>query len=300
MLKIVRELKRGKNLYEYDSHKTNDLDFAVYFIDVDQYAEHQVPIHWHKDFEICYVTQGTMLVQAAQSETYLHQGEAMFINANCIHGFRKAMNNSFYVSILFEDSFITGSYEKNSLYHKYISPISENTNISSVAFSLLRGQQKEALRLLEQIRLLAASNDDGFEFAIREALCRIMMLLYQYSREHTEYNSPVSRDTAIFDMISFIKKNYPNKLYIEDIAASANLSIRECSRRFHKYLSMSPGQYLELIRLNAAVELLHKTDLNITEICFEAGYLNSSYFCSKFKKLMGMTPNEYRKKLRSS
>jgi two-component system response regulator YesN len=52
--------------------------------------------------------------------------------------------------------------------------------------------------------------------------------------------------------------------------------------------------YLTSVRIERAKQLLLATDQNCTEICFEVGYNNQSYFTRTFKDLVGMTPRQFR------
>jgi len=54
--------------------------------------------------------------------------------------------------------------------------------------------------------------------------------------------------------------------------------------------------YLTSVRIERAKQLLLATDQNCTEICFEVGYNNQSYFTRTFKGFVGMTPRQFRRK----
>jgi two-component system response regulator YesN len=53
--------------------------------------------------------------------------------------------------------------------------------------------------------------------------------------------------------------------------------------------------YVTSVRIERAKELLLSTDQNCTEVCFQVGYNNQSYFTRTFKDLVGMTPREFKK-----
>ena len=74
----------------------------------------------------------------------------------------------------------------------------------------------------------------------------------------------------------------------------------QCNVIFKKYLKESPIKYLLNYRLMKSTELLVENALPITEVAFEVGFSNPSYFIDAFKKAYGLTPNEYRKKFRAS
>ncbi len=65
-------------------------------------------------------------------------------------------------------------------------------------------------------------------------------------------------------------------------------------RSFRKNLNQSPIEYLISYRLNEAKKLLRSSELPITEICYECGFSDSSYFGKAFRKAYGLSPREYR------
>ena len=61
------------------------------------------------------------------------------------------------------------------------------------------------------------------------------------------------------------------------------------------YYNISPFEYLNYIRIIHASKLLKSTKKLITDIASECGFDNISYFNRVFKRIMGITPNAYRK-----
>jgi len=96
-------------------------------------------------------------------------------------------------------------------------------------------------------------------------------------------------------MMAYIQENYTEKLTLEDIAASAAISTRECLRCFQASICQSPMEYLISYRIQAAKKLLETTALSITEIAMATGWGSSSYFTKMFHRLCGKTPNAHRK-----
>ena len=80
------------------------------------------------------------------------------------------------------------------------------------------------------------------------------------------------------------------------LAHIAGMSERSLLRGFHRATGSSPHNYLLQLRVSRAAEELRKPEKQITEIAFEVGFNDSNYFTRQFKKRMGLTPQEYRKK----
>ena len=85
---------------------------------------------------------------------------------------------------------------------------------------------------------------------------------------------------------------------LEDMAASAGVSKTEVLRCFHKTLQTTPYSYVMEVRLSKATDLLAQTGLSVGEIASRTGFNQQSYFGKRFKEKTGMTPLEYRRKMR--
>lgn len=83
-------------------------------------------------------------------------------------------------------------------------------------------------------------------------------------------------------------------LSISILARSVNLSASRLRQIFHKETGQSPIQYLRVVRLSKAEELLQGTFLSVKEITSQCGIGDVSHFVRDFKEKYGMTPSEFR------
>ena len=95
-------------------------------------------------------------------------------------------------------------------------------------------------------------------------------------------------------MLDYIHGNFQEKITVDDIAAAGMVSRRECSRRFRKYIRMSPNDYLNYYRMQEASGRLVQTDDSIASISESCGFSTVSYFGQMFKNEFDCTPREYR------
>ena len=79
----------------------------------------------------------------------------------------------------------------------------------------------------------------------------------------------------------------------------SNYSDEYINRCFKKYLSVTPTEYINNLRLDYAVELLKKGDKNILDVCLESGFKNEGHFYKLFKKRYNMSPRKFDKELMS-
>ena len=82
---------------------------------------------------------------------------------------------------------------------------------------------------------------------------------------------------------------------LEELAGIAHMSKRHFMRNFQAAIGNSPIAHLVQLRVNRAAALLRRSDHTITEVAFEVGFGDSNYFSRQFRKLLGVTPSEYRR-----
>lgn len=102
----------------------------------------------------------------------------------------------------------------------------------------------------------------------------------------------------ILQIQAWLQQHYNEGLNIESLSKQFNISVRSLNRRFKEATQQTPKQYLQQLRIDAATELLRKTNLSIGDIASHVGYQDVSYFSEVFKKTMGANPKSYRLSVR--
>jgi len=100
--------------------------------------------------------------------------------------------------------------------------------------------------------------------------------------------------TKISPAINYIDANYDKSITLDEIAKVSHLSNSRLSHIFKEQMGITIIDYLTSVRIERAKELLLATSQSCTEICFQIGYGNQSYFTRIFKELVGMTPHQFR------
>ncbi|MFD2726337.1 helix-turn-helix domain-containing protein [Hyunsoonleella rubra] len=90
-------------------------------------------------------------------------------------------------------------------------------------------------------------------------------------------------------------KNFHYDLQLEEFARLSGRSLSTFKRDFKTHFNETPGKWLNNKRLEYAKTLLENSELNISEICYESGFKNTSHFNSNFKQKFNYPPNQFRK-----
>lgn len=105
-------------------------------------------------------------------------------------------------------------------------------------------------------------------------------------------------DETIIDIQEWMQKNFNADINMHKVGHAFELSQRSLNRRFKKATGLSPLQYLQGIRLEKAKELLKTSNLAISEVAYSVGYPDSAYFSALFKRVVTISPGEYRRLVR--
>jgi AraC-like DNA-binding protein len=96
--------------------------------------------------------------------------------------------------------------------------------------------------------------------------------------------------------INFMLDRLPEKLKLDEIAAQTGLSASHFSRLFLNRTGHSPIDYLIQLKIQRACRLLDNSGQTIAEVARGMGFDDQFYFSRVFRKVMGMSPVEYRKR----
>jgi two-component system response regulator YesN len=100
--------------------------------------------------------------------------------------------------------------------------------------------------------------------------------------------------TQVTPAINYIDANYDKPITLAEIARASHLSPSRLAHIFKEQMGITLIDYLTGARIEQAKELLLATDQSCTEICFQVGYNNQSYFTRTFKSVVGLTPRQFR------
>ncbi|MBO9127767.1 MULTISPECIES: helix-turn-helix domain-containing protein [unclassified Rhizobium] len=97
-------------------------------------------------------------------------------------------------------------------------------------------------------------------------------------------------------VIQFIEEHLTETIKIEDLAILAKLSKTYFSRVFKSAYNESPYNYVLRRRMELAKALITETDGPLSEIALDCGISDQAHLCKTFRKVFGMTPNNWRRR----
>ncbi|MCB1193621.1 MAG: helix-turn-helix transcriptional regulator [Leptospiraceae bacterium] len=104
---------------------------------------------------------------------------------------------------------------------------------------------------------------------------------------------------VLYKIEEFVRDENVESITLEQLSNFSGLSTFHFNRMFKKLYSLTPFQFVKLIRLKKSRELLDSGEKNLSFIAYECGFSDQAHFCRSFKERYGVSPGNYlRKKLK--
>jgi len=103
-------------------------------------------------------------------------------------------------------------------------------------------------------------------------------------------------DEEIRQAQAYIENNVSSKITIDELAMKFAVSRRNFDRRFKKATDNTPAEYLQRVKIEAAKKGLESGRENVNDVMYSVGYSDRKAFRMMFKKITGLSPQEYRNK----
>jgi AraC family transcriptional regulator, arabinose operon regulatory protein len=157
------------------------------------------------------------------------------------------------------------------------------------------GEDLQLARLFNEV-LQTLENGSSFLDLLQasHALAHLLAMSIRHRHEHTRDASDVVEKVA--QAIIYMSEHLDQPLRVSALAALANLSQAHFSVLFKQQTGCSPRDYLHLLRIHGACQLLRGSTLNVKEIAFKLGYQDQFHFSRQFKAFQGLSPSEYRER----
>jgi len=101
------------------------------------------------------------------------------------------------------------------------------------------------------------------------------------------------------EAVRLVHERLRSPLRVEELAAKANLSVYQFSRRVRELFGLTPARLVTKTRIDAARRMLRDGDESIAQIAHDCGYCDQSAFTRQFKAAVGIPPAKYRERHRA-
>jgi len=254
--------------------------------------------HYHPEIELVYFNRGSGMQFVGDSIKRFKAGDIVLVGPNLPHCWKFETESTHIQDV---SPYSTVIHFLEDFWGKTFLNLPENKFIKNAIDrsknGLLISAEKEPLvaKLMEQI-LDAAGPARVTLLMDTLAMMGISVSAKQLSSNGFKRNSHAETDKYRINVIyDYSFANFKENITIDEIARVANLAPGSFCRYFKSKTNKTYMQFLNEIRVSHACKLLiEDKDLNIKQICYEAGFNNFSSFHSIFKSITGRTPLIYK------
>lgn len=287
------------NFFELlDSSSLTIVPTEFYFKSFDE--SFSMHLHSHENFEFMYAESGNFSVSALENgeqQNYeVFEGGFIFIHAQLPHKLVvtkpvKICNVELTVSPLPSDCKIQICPILNSF------PIFQHMKKNARNVLVLNDTENILTTMLKIHQILKMYTSAEPQFFQLQALLLSLLIDVGKCYFNSKYNVD---DLYVSKILRIINKNLAADLSAKSIASKLKISESYLFRLFKKKVHCTLTYYINQIRVEKAKQLLTKTDHPIINIGAEVGYNNRQYFCKVFSSFTGLSPMQFRKKLKKS
>lgn len=248
----------------------------------------QRPLHKHESIcEVVFLYHGSGIYSYNEKTFYCQEGSVLFYNQGDLHELASATQNE------------VGSYSIGIA----------NLRKKGMKENCLFSEEEPCVRqagnqfpLIEQIceHIYHSSGNGGAEDMANQLFCAALIILASNLEEKPEKSA---KQNDAEHMIRRIRR-YLDQHFTEDISIGMVADDLGCSETyvyhlFKRVTGQTPMQYVIRRRIGLAQTLLISTELTVTEIAANVGYINANYFSTLFSKMVGMSPVNYRRQYKA-
>lgn len=253
--------------------------------------------HFHPEFAIHYMVNGSMLFSLNGEPILASEGDIIFIQPNTVYSITPptdlpGTNN--YHTFIFDSDFLCGSVGA-SCYTEILNPIIQNQVDFSCVITKEHPYYEEIQIAMENIVSSAKIHTPLLTLLVKSELLRLFYFVLEYGDYHKNKTSNQSLK-SIQPVLAYINKHFDQNITLKQLADLANISVSRFTPKFKKIMNVSAITYVNQVRIKRACQLLINTKDPILNIATACGFNNISNFNVLFKREVGCSPHDYRKR----
>jgi AraC-like DNA-binding protein len=248
--------------------------------------------HYHPEIELILVKGGSGKRQIGSNISYFTEGDLVLIGSNLPHcGLtNENTNNDYEMVIQFKPDFLGEKIWENPEMKK-IHTMLEKSKSGMVFGDDVKKIMRKKISLMHQsesLEKLLKFFEILHELSVTDDY-RILNAGKYYLQTQVEDNERINH------IFNYVKDHFKEQITLDEIAGLANMKVPSFCRYFKKITNKTFTQFVNEYRITHSLKLLAEKPLSITDVCFESGFNNFSYFNKTFKEYIKKSPSQYRK-----
>lgn len=161
---------------------------------------------------------------------------------------------------------------------------------------LLSGEKNQVLeKLLLMVIDESRNKKPYYQDSIQGLLRSCMVEFLRLSKDEEKIMGGKMNISMISGALDYVSGHFMEELKISSLAGVCNMSESHFRRVFEERMNMKPVDYINLIRIQGACELLKRTNKSMEEVASESGFASISAFNRNFRKILNISPYQWKK-----
>jgi AraC-like DNA-binding protein len=251
--------------------------------------------HFHNDYELIYILEGKIELKI-NNKVYIPKKNSMiFINNMELHGYKILEYPYKRYVIMIKPDFLQSTITEPVLSSVFQHRPNNFKHIMAIPQESSPGIQETFNILYREFKGSKAFR----EASLKVFLYQLLISIYRISNEHfpmSKVNNPMN--TVIALVQNYIDEHYMDDLSLKDISKLFFTDMYYLCHLFKNVTGFTFKSYLIQQRISKAKDMLAYTDNDVTEVGLDCGFNNINHFIRTFKKMLEITPYQYRKKFK--
>lgn len=268
---------------------TYEFPFELHTVD-ENHPRYVMSYHWHVEYELIRIVKGSLTVTLDEKSFTAKAGDVIFVHSGILHS--GLPENCVYQCIVFD---INTFLKYNSVCAEYMQRIIHQ---EIMVYHHFTEKHPEITAVINGIFESIQEKKPGYEMNVIGQFYHFFGLVFgnhYYLTAQPKTRRDYKRILQLKQVVEFIGKNYSSPLTLQQLSDSVSMSPKYFCRFFSEMTHQTPMDYLNRQRIEQACYQLSTTDDSITEIAYQNGFNDLSYFIRTFKKYKGITPGKYKR-----
>lgn len=253
--------------------------------------------HIHKTIELYEITAGSCKMKICNQTLKCETGDFIIILPNAVHSFYLESEGP---CIFNQIHFNTDLFSRFIIKFEDVYPTDIISALLLCCNFFYKSKTSQCIHDLISYIIEETAKNTSFSNAYSNLhITELILYIIEEINNSSFFNiRNFYQNTYISHTLSYIQENYMQKILISDIAKHLNISANYLSKVFLDHMNLTILNYVNIYRLNQAIDLMINTDLNLTTIAIQIGLKDSQHFSKLFLSIIGITPFKYRKLLK--
>ena len=258
-------------------------------------------LHKHEFIEIVYVISGSAVHETAGGSYTVSRGDVVIVNYDTPHAFHEVPSDETFTAydLMFTPDFLDTSLIRAGDFNEMCSSflfyslfpaqesIGPDVHLAGASYGIFG-------EIFNKIYLEYTGRQKGYCELVRAYIIELIIKLFRKLESSAHGKISARQKESVNAAVAYLRESFHTHITLDELATHIFLSKDYLNRIFREATGLPVNAFLQKLRVEEACRLLGTTDRTVVDIATACGFSDSKSFYSTFKRVMHITPGEYR------